>query len=1314
MADDKHHHGVSKFLKERWRSKSNPDEPKNLPAGTGQNLDDFLRPSNSTTTPRTRPVVPLAPKIDIAAAQRWAGNSAELKSGNNGMQTPSSLKARGSQKKPRRPNLTVTFSTAHDIIGEGGEECDDPTSTISMQRSKGYRSSLRRKPVAPGVPDENQAGRSTGTPPPGARPAPSRHDDDMHPGFGAKRDANDAAAIAYRQLVGDNPEDPPPENPFDDFVPKLLKRTPTGFQGRNASGDSRHRQGSMSSMYSDEGSAEGSPATGRPPASENPFKLPEFSSFKDDSPLDFSSKFDSPKRSDTHHSARSPVEVHDKIQRMRQEEGRVLHQNARRSIIELAEDNPIAPQQNPRARAPSASSAESDQIYDMYQSYSPQQDRQRSPEKSRNAPPPPMTSAPPPPRGPPIQREPRLPVLPDTYQVPIQPVATPANIRHDLTPEPQMRQQPLPVRSAPGPLPIPGPGAQRDATTSKPLPSPLSIPGKDNDYFNGARAPEPQSVASVYNNQSTRNMHDYKTPATATSMKTPASAFSQMALEDFGNRCSHMKGVFRLQAEFEKPMSEYTASQWLRAAAWWFVKGRNGLEQLIRGRPASREGTPASARPQELLQQPHVDLAKCWWILTEILSTHKQLPPAMEPGMPYNARATAAASAGDMKSAEFFDGCDILNANLKGVVSSMNKNRMMPPTNALIAGQDQTIWIPYPPFAPDVLPILSGSRSRSLTGGAPTQVFDPLSVMGVADTKSDFAYYRWFVKVSIGSMDDLSEQVTLLCLFSVMRTRNEWHPKVAICTQKELVTICITGDRKVGPSWEDVKWSEQDNSLQIKLANGYLMNAQLNEADYRTFVSMYQKAFAVQTSLFPLDDEHITFEASIYEFQYTDTIRPPVFPMERMKRCRVRLLGKTETRADTAGTRVFYRGQRIMITTSPKNRTLASVSHDLSVQYPVILEMLTETLPTGESLPAMALHVKEEHRDTTLFMVFGQLSDRQMMYSALGQSDLNQDESQYAALRLKKLSIEPAIDVEMKGPHNPLGRMQWQEITVINKDPRSPDNDFGQTVQSDSLRIVAQGAGGTITDRINVGPGELRLRLANDGTPTVTVLRQAQDDCSMTFDRRVAPFTPEQAEELHHAVYIYPTKRTFTFFNLMDLHAFQAAITSFVVKFDSLARSFTISRRRPVTALSKHKRLDAALTRIQVVSFDNDRQVQLLAFFNDDVSWADSLGFVLKGVDVFERYNGVKHGAGQSGVRIVDAKFCLPKSERRKGGQRSEDIDRPFLCLDMPEYPGENDDIWIGFDEDEERERFLAALPAPATAPSRGMSSILRGRGGSG
>ena len=78
-----------------------------------------------------------------------------------------------------------------------------------------------------------------------------------------------------------------------------------------------------------------------------------------------------------------------------------------------------------------------------------------------------------------------------------------------------------------------------------------------------------------------------------------------------------------------------------------------------------------------------------------------------------------------------------------------------------------------------------------------------------------------------------------------------------------------------------------------------------------------------------------------------------------------------------------------------------------------------------------------------------------------------------------------------------------------------------------------------------------------------------------------------------------------------------------------------------------------------------------LVVFLDDFSHGHCMNFQLKGMDVFE--SSAK--SGKYFVRIVDAKFALPKP--------GNDVASRFVCLDIPEYPGEHDDITIGFDSEQ-------------------------------
>ena len=107
-----------------------------------------------------------------------------------------------------------------------------------------------------------------------------------------------------------------------------------------------------------------------------------------------------------------------------------------------------------------------------------------------------------------------------------------------------------------------------------------------------------------------------------------------------------------------------------------------------------------------------------------------------------------------------------------------------------------------------------------------------------------------------------------------------------------------------------------------------------------------------------------------------------------------------------------------------------------------------------------------------------------------------------------------------------------------------------------------------------------------------------------------------------------------------------------------------------------HKRWEATSARLQLVQQPN-RTTQLVAFFKD-FHHGESINFVLKSTDSFETFER----SGMFFVRIVDAKFALPKAGEGVG----------FVSLDLPEYPGEHDDVVVGFADETGEYRSTRAL----------------------
>ena len=127
-----------------------------------------------------------------------------------------------------------------------------------------------------------------------------------------------------------------------------------------------------------------------------------------------------------------------------------------------------------------------------------------------------------------------------------------------------------------------------------------------------------------------------------------------------------------------------------------------------------------------------------------------------------------------------------------------------------------------------------------------------------------------------------------------------------------------------------------------------------------------------------------------------------------------------------------------------------------------------------------------------------------------------------------------------------------------------------------------------------------------------------------------------------------------------------------------------------------YKRWEASTVRIQIVQQENI--CRLLAFF-EEFSHADSMAFQLKSMDVFEKADK----GGKFYLRLVDAKFALPVEERKGEGKLEKAEGRQqgwagqkrrFVCLDVVEYPGEHDDVTIGFDT---QAGTFPLLPSPST-----------------
>jgi hypothetical protein len=539
-----------------------------------------------------------------------------------------------------------------------------------------------------------------------------------------------------------------------------------------------------------------------------------------------------------------------------------------------------------------------------------------------------------------------------------------------------------------------------------------------------------------------------------------------VAFKDFGSRIEHMQGVFELMAQLNGQKFDHSPLVWLRVATWWFLKGRGAMEAAIRSRPKTAE-------PQaERLIQAHVDLAKVWWILTQVVQNHPNLKRYGDHRIEMQARE--ARMAGDVASAEVYEAHDTLLASLKMLLGSMKRHQSMPPTQALIQGQQQDIWEKYPKFAPDAAVVLAGIVSKTFSSSGELQPINPALYMPLSDTTADFCYFRMFSKLSLATDDPNTDREPFPALVSVLRSREDFRLKLAICSQNSLVNIVVgLPSSEGGPLWKDVQWRSKSNGFSVQLRHGFVLSVDLADVDFRSLWSIVDHTNRVEDSLREKSNEQLCCKITLREAAYKDPLNPAAFPAERVRGSKLYLFEKIDLSSEGTGKRKLHRGYRMVLATHPKNRTVNYICHEMGTkQEPTNFSYATEP----DQSPAMVLRFREETSDKrikvcSMHLVFNEGKERNHIFGILTSMNIGRDEMIFAQVPIKAFNIESADAAESfsQSGSNVLKRLQWLEAKTYNQNPEAAGLEAAPTVMSESLRIICRHSAGVISDRMNLG-----------------------------------------------------------------------------------------------------------------------------------------------------------------------------------------------------------------------------------------------------
>ena len=1207
-------------------------------------VDDFLRPSSSSSEVSTHPVA----KVDLTTAKNWKPSSAPSKPSLLSGSTTANITDKDFPfekyrpiKPTRRPGLTVGFARGNpDVIGEGGDESEHPVITVARNRkppSSHPPTSRSRRGTQDSLP---QGRRSTEIPiirKPLQR-APTGFGDENYPPEDSSREPSPSGASAP-----------------DARVPRKPVRRATGLQESDAPVRHKRDASDSSSEYP------APPPLSRGVSQDNQsiyaandlsYQLNQTHSFSDSrsGAMDdrslrphYPSSSEQPQRSKT-----SPSRG---LRRMRADEGLAHRAGSRSSYHGAPVDEIDRPSSKSNLEAPSfaqhsqSPSNESDRASSAHSFNAPSP--QPADYASRFRPPPPDSTS-----------------QQSSYFQPFSPSPTSQNaIPPPLNVASQKRTQPEPE------------DLERRVPESTFRPQ---VPPPEVSRHN----PKSSSVGSI------RASHEH-----------PRSE-ADVALREFTSRVSGASSIFNLAVEAGK--TEITISEWLRAALWWFLRGRSGLEQLARSnRPGSAGGSPSPARFDRLTAiQHYLNLAKACWIVLEVI--------------PDQAENRVASGPADNETV-----LQTIAENLKRLTASMMKRDLMPPPEMLVQGLDSRIWLPPTRtlFSPEWLWILGGKIFKAPDD--PSPIADPLSSMPIGDTDQISCSGRAFAQMVVSSGDEPAKHEPFPCVITIIQNRTTSEPEMILSSQGPHINVTIRGTTTYGIHWEHTRWDAEDNLLRIKLPQKLRLRVYLVPADFKLLHALLQKPSQSQsqprpqpqtrisTSLRPRRGERILQEFSLGSFQFTDTQSPHSFPPDRIRSCRLAVFEKLGSTEGTSP-EMQHMGYRVSImTTEPASKqvdidlggTNAPLEYAFDAKY-----------------PDMQMRLNDPDRCRRAFLGFQSVQQRDMFRDLVSGTYLGTGDSVKLNLSLQGIVFSRA---EMPTNRPPIS-LRWDYLQVIEEPQTRADrkpHDADVTNDLPNIRLMMYDQFGCLVSRLHatsVSPASPKIRLEAQTPRAFQILHSSSNTGnSLTIGPELS-----NVNQFHEVYDLLSTGayniHTFAFHDISDLHTFETALTGYRVLFDGVSSTFTIPRRRMMVPI--YKSFDASNTRIQVV--EKDGLTRLLAFF-DGYDLTDCLNFIVKSTDSFERVDGVKPakthsaadekeshrakhkskgsedhnflskgGGNHFGVKLVDAKFVLPGSglddeDLRNGVGVVRSPDAKFTSVETETYAAEHEDITVSFESEE-------------------------------
>lgn len=535
-------------------------------------------------------------------------------------------------------------------------------------------------------------------------------------------------------------------------------------------------------------------------------------------------------------------------------------------------------------------------------------------------------------------------------------------------------------------------------------------------------------------------------------LRTIAKGLGQDALDEFDVCVATVSGYFKASVSAKQDLMDISFSAWIRAATWWFLKGRQELETAVRSKAQSRresEGNDEES-PSRSVMQAYVDLAKARWIVQDVAPNHPDVKKYGNASMP--SMVAIIENFGDKELSDLVEVHIAIVANLRALTMSMKRNGRLPPQPFEIQGQDTRIFLEYPNLPRHAVEHDKGASMKSSDRAA-------VSTIPVGDTKRYFYMARAFMKSTLVNRQRGREEVRIPCIMSILQDKQQGDLIARVTSQDGQLNFLIgpTSSKHYSLTWRQLQWVKSSNTISIPLSRDFELQSVLAEKDFENVWEMcgsYQKA---KVAFAKEDHEQLFFECTLHHFERLETPNEAgAFPQGSIRGCGMRVFLRKAGAVDQPTARRKF---RLVVTTPPDIKSLRALSTEFASDRIIVLGTCSP-----EDGPSLTMRTAS---NPALLIGFNSEGELGIFRTLICNSSTTATDVWFEPWALRRYAVDNASRSadSLQSSNELLKRFPWRSIQIIERRQEQQQN--VQSLHSKCLRLVVDSGHGLMVDVLN-------------------------------------------------------------------------------------------------------------------------------------------------------------------------------------------------------------------------------------------------------